>query len=162
MTDDQSHPAPTTELPRRGSILAIDWGERRIGLATSDETQTIAQPLGVLTRRTGRRFPLKRLRAYIDTYESAGLLLGLPLTADGEEGPTARRIRELAALLHVKTGLPVCLWDERMTTARVLREMRRSGAAPTGTVSHEEIDHLAATVLLQSYLDSRRAGEPQG
>ena len=88
MTDDRPPSQPVVELPRSGSILAVDWGEKRIGLATSDETQIIAHPLGVLTRRAGRRFPLKRLKEYLDTYESAGLLLGLPLTEDGEEEST--------------------------------------------------------------------------
>jgi putative Holliday junction resolvase len=162
MTDDRPPSQPVVELPRSGSILAVDWGEKRIGLATSDESQTIAHPLGVLTRRSGRRFPLKRLREYLDTYESTGLLLGLPLTEDGEDGPAARAVHALAELLHDKTGLPVALWDERMTTARVLRDMRGTGAgAGTDTPQppNKEIDHLAATVLLQSYLDSRRARE---
>ena len=162
MTDDRPPSQPVVELPRSGSILAVDWGEKRIGLATSDETQITAHPLGVLTRRAGRRFPLKRLKEYLDTYESAGLLLGLPLTEDGEDGPAARVVYELASLLHDKTGLPVVLWDERMTTARVLRDMRSAGAG-AGTrkqrASNKGIDHLAATVLLQCYLDSRRARE---
>ena len=163
MPDDRAPSLAVAELPRSGTILAIDWGEKRIGLSTSDETQTIAQPLGVLTRRAGRRFPLKRLREYLDTYGSTGLLLGLPLNEDGENGPAARMVHELAELLREKTGLPVVLWDERMTTARVLREMRGTGVG--GKAAHSSskgIDHLAATVLLQSYLDSRRAHETLG
>jgi putative Holliday junction resolvase len=134
--------------PVEGRLLAIDWGTKRIGLAVSDPTGTIAQPLATLRRRAGRRFPMQQLRTYLAEYHPVHIVVGLPLEPGGGEGPSARAARETAALIAAKTGLPVTLVDERMTTARA-REAEVMG----GRV---DIDQRAATVLLQSYLDSRR------
>jgi putative Holliday junction resolvase len=141
-------------LPRQGRLLALDWGTKRIGLAISDPSQTIAQPLATLRRRQGRRFPLAQLWAHLDTHQPSGIVVGLPLDAEGKEGPAARAARELGTLLAAKTGLPVALVDERMTTARVQAARRELGAR----VGHRspDPDQLAATVLLQAVLDRRR------
>lgn len=88
---------------KTGRLLGVDWGERRIGLALSDEAQVLAQPLATLTRRA---------------------------------------------------GLPVALWDERLTTARALAAVREMGGRVRGR--KEDLDALAAAILLQHYLDSRR------
>jgi len=135
-------------LPAEGRLLAIDWGEKRIGLAITDPTRTIAQPLATLTRRAGRRFPLKQLRAYLDEFAPVGIVLGLPLTPEGREGPAAAAVREVATLLADKTGLPVVLLDERMTTARAAE-----ADAVGGRVDR---DQRAAAVLLQMYLEAQR------
>lgn len=141
---------PNSALPAAGPLIGIDWGERRIGVAVSDPDRRLAVPLATLTRRTGRRFPLARLRPLLDERRPAGIVLGLPLTADGQEGPEARAVRELASLLEAKTGLPVICHDERMSTARVLRD-----AGPSRP-DRDDVDQLAATVLLQQYLDQHR------
>ena len=140
-------------LPVHGPILSIDWGTKRIGVALSDPHQTLAHPVGVLTRRTGRRFPLKQLRPLVDEYRPTGVLVGLPLEADGSEGESAAAARAAATAIRAKTQLPVLLLDERMTTARVLTAM---GGTNDSRGSHT-VDALAATVLLQSYLDSLRS-----
>ena len=67
--------------------MGVDWGERRIGLALSDETQTIAQPHTTLSRRTGKRFPMARLLAQLEEHAVVGVVVGLPLDASGAEGP---------------------------------------------------------------------------
>jgi putative Holliday junction resolvase len=136
--------------PAGGRILAVDWGTKRIGLALSDPTGTIAQPLATLTRRAGRRFPLRQLKAHLDQWGPGGIVMGLPLEADGSEGPAAQAAREAGRLIAEKTGLPVAFLDERMTTARALE------AGPTG--ERVDVDQRAATVLLQLYLDRRRTG----
>lgn len=141
-------------VPASGVLLAIDWGERRIGLAASDAGQTVAHPLGVLTRRTGRRFPLARLKPYLDQHAPVGLVLGLPLEPSGTAGPAARAVFELAEILLAKTHLPIAYCDERMTTARTRRAIRESGGDPANY--GDRLDALAATVLLQQFLDSRR------
>ena len=84
-------------IPPAGRILAVDWGERRIGLALSDETQTIATPLGTITRRAGKRFRMPEFLAHVTTHRPVGLVVGLPLTPDGDDGPSAVAARELAA-----------------------------------------------------------------
>ena len=135
-------------------LLAVDWGERRIGLALSDETQTLAQPLATLTRRTGKRFPMKDLLARLEQHEVAGVVVGLPLEASGAEGEPARAARALAEDIARRSGRPVELVDERFTTARVRRAVHEMGGKPRDRPG--DVDALAATLLLQHYLDSRR------
>ena len=135
-------------------MLAVDWGERRIGLSLSDESQRLAQPLTTLTRRAGKRFPMRQLRTLLEQHAVAGVIVGLPLDEQGEEGAPARAARELAAAIGRQTGRPVELWDERMTTARALQAVREMGGSARGRKG--DVDALAATLLLQHYLDARR------
>ena len=137
-----------------GRLLGLDPGERRIGIALSDPAQILAQPLTTLTRRAGKRFPMRRLIALVQEREVAGIVVGLPLAADGSEGGAARDARALAQDVAHHAGVPVDLWDERFTTARALRAVREMGGTSKGR--REEIDALAATLLLQHYLDTRR------
>ena len=134
----------------------MDWGARRIGLALSDETQTIAQPLTTLTRRAGRRFPMSRLLVLLEERGVAGVIVGLPLDAAGSEGEAAAAARTLAADVARRSGRPVALWDERFTTARALQSVREMGGTTRGRKG--DLDALAAAVLLQHYLDARRGG----
>jgi putative holliday junction resolvase len=149
-------------LPATGRILAIDWGEIRLGLALSDETQTLATPLETLVRRRGKRFPLARFLELVAQYEPSGLVVGLPLSGEGVEEKSAGAARELAESLKERSGLPVELWDERMSTARALAAIREQGGSTRGR--KDEVDSLAAAVLLQHYLDARRgtAGQQGG
>jgi putative Holliday junction resolvase len=133
-----------------GRVLAVDWGTKRIGVALSDPTGTLAQPLATLTRRGGRRFPLGQLKSHVDQWRPVEVVVGLPLEADGSEGAAAREAREAARLIGEKTGLPVALVDERMSTARALE------AARPETGDRVDVDQRAATVLLQLHLDRRR------
>ncbi len=141
-------------LPQDGRLLAIDWGEKRIGLAISDTGQHHAFPLGSLSRRQGRRFPLHQLKVFLDERAPVGVVFSLPLDESGAEGPPARQARVEGNLLRDKTGLPVAFFDERMTTARALGAIRDLGGSTDGRKA--EVDQLAATVLLQTYLDSHR------
>lgn len=140
--------------PTVGRLLGIDWGERRIGLALSDETQTLAQPLATLTRRTGKRFPMQPLLDHLATHRVVGVVVGLPLDASGAEGAPALAARALAADIERRTSRPVALWDERYTTARVRQAVREMGGKTRDRAA--DVDALAATVLLQHYLDGRR------
>ena len=135
-------------------MVALDWGEVRLGVAASDETQLIAGPLTTLVRRAGQRFPMKRFRELLETAEAVGVVVGLPLDQEGNEGESARAAKEVAADIARATGLPVNLVDERFSTARALRSVREMGGSTRGR--QEEVDALAATVLLQHFLDSRR------
>jgi putative Holliday junction resolvase len=137
-----------------GRLLAVDWGERRIGLALSDETQTLAQPLTTLTRRAGKRFPMRQLLTLLDAHGVAGVVVGLPLEPAGTEGTAARAARELATEIARRAARPVELWDERFTSARALQAVREMGASTRGRKG--DVDALAATLLLQHYLDARR------
>jgi putative pre-16S rRNA nuclease len=139
-----------------GRLLAVDWGERRIGLALSDESQTLAQPLTTLTRRAGKRFPMRRLLTLLEEHAVTGVIVGLPLAPEGTEGEPARAARELAREIARRAARPVELWDERFTTARALQAVREMGGSARGRKN--DVDALAATLLLQHYLDARRGG----
>jgi putative pre-16S rRNA nuclease len=142
-------------IPAHGRILGVDWGEIRIGLALSDESQFLATPLDTLVRRPGKRFPMPRFLELVTAHEPAGIVVGLPLTGEGDEGPSATAARELSEAIAARTALPLELWDERMSTARALGLIREQGGSTRGR--KEEVDALAAAVLLQHFLDSRRA-----
>lgn len=143
---------PPDGPPGEGRWVAVDWGTKRIGLAVSDPSGTIAQPLATLTRRAGRRLPMQQLRAHLDALRPVGIVVGLPLESDGSEGAAAREARATADLVAAKTGLPVTLVDERMTTARALE----AGHPKRG--ARVDVDQRAAVVLLQQFLDRRRRG----
>jgi putative Holliday junction resolvase len=143
-------------LPDAGRLLAVDWGEVRIGLALSDETQTLATPLETLVRRRGKRFPMGRFLELIAEHRPAGMVVGLPLSGEGVEEASAEAARELSGELAQRSGLPVELWDERMSTARALAAIREQGGSTRGRKG--DVDALAAAVLLQHFLDARRVG----
>lgn len=134
--------------PRR--ILAIDYGERRIGLAVSDPTGTIASPAGFVQRRLGKRPPIAELVRRAEAVGAEALVLGLPLNLAGEETPRSEEVRRIAAELERRTGLPTRLVDERFTTAAALRAIREMGGSTRGRKG--DVDALAATLLLQHAL----------
>ncbi len=138
-----------------GRILAVDWGERRIGLALSDETQTLAQPLTTLTRRAGKRVPMAQLLEQITKHQVVRIIVGLPLDENGAERDAAHAARALADDIKRRVGdLEVGMWDERMTTARVLAAIREMGGSTRGR--KEDVDAMAAALLLQHYLDTKK------
>ena len=141
-------------IPTTGRILGVDWGELRIGLALSDESQVLATPLETLHRREGKRFPMPRFLKLSATHNPVGIVVGLPLTPEGEEGESARAAREVATSIERRTGLPLELWDERMSTARALDAIRAQGGSTRGRKA--DVDSLAAAVLLQHFLEARR------
>jgi putative Holliday junction resolvase len=146
--------AGSATLPAAGRLLAVDIGEKRIGLALSDPSQSLAHPLATITRRTGRRFPMQQLRRHLEEHQPVGVVMGLPVAPSGAEDERAANARAVGQLIGDKTGLPVEYWDERMTTARALGAVRELGGSTRGREG--DVDQLAATVLLQNYLDSRR------
>jgi putative Holliday junction resolvase len=141
-------------LPSSGRLIAVDWGDVRIGLALSDESQVIATPLETLVRRLGKRFPMPRFLELVTQHGPVGVVVGLPLTPEGDEGPSAAGARELAEAIGRRARLPVDLWDERMSTARALAAIREQGGTTRGR--REDVDALAAAVVLQHYLEARR------
>jgi len=143
-------------LPSPGRLISVDWGEVRIGLALSDASQLLATPLETLVRRPGKRFPMPRFLALLAEHQPVGVVVGLPLTGEGAEESSAAAARELAGTIAARTSLPVELWDERMSTARALGLIREQGGSTRGR--REDVDALAAAVLLQHFLDTRRAG----
>jgi putative Holliday junction resolvase len=134
----------------RGRWMAVDWGERRIGLALSDPSGTIASPAGVVQRRAGKRPPIAELVRRAEALEARGIVMGLPLDGEGEDTPRATECRRVAAELARRTRLPVTLLDERYTTATAMRAIHEMGGKRRGREG--DVDALAATVLLQQAL----------
>jgi putative Holliday junction resolvase len=123
-------------------------------VARSDEGQVLASPLTTLRRRAGKRFPMPQLLALLDADPVVGIVVGLPIALDGSETDSSAAARALAELVGRRTGLPVELADERFTTAIALDAVREMGGSVRGR--KDDVDALAATVLLQQYLDHRR------
>jgi putative Holliday junction resolvase len=134
----------------------LDWGAIRFGVARSDEGQILASPLATLSRRAGKRFPMPQLLALLQAEPVVGIVVGLPISLEGHETPSSAAARALADDVGRRTGLPVELADERFTTALALDAVREMGGSTRGRKA--DVDALAATVLLQQYLDFRRAG----
>ena len=134
----------------RGRLLAVDYGERRIGLAISDPMGIIASPAGFILRRAGKRPPIAELIRRATALEARGFVVGLPLDENGEDTLRATEVRHLAEELERRTGLRVELIDERYTTAAARRAIREMG----GSTRHRrgDVDALAATILLQHAL----------
>lgn len=130
-----------------GRYLAVDLGDRRIGLAIADPTGTIASPAGWIGRRAGHRVPIAVLIAKATELEAKGFVVGLPLDGHGEEGPRALDARRLAEELTKRTGLEARLVDERFTTSAALRAIKQLGGSTRGRKG--DVDAVAATVLLQ-------------
>ncbi|HZT32394.1 MAG TPA: Holliday junction resolvase RuvX [Bryobacteraceae bacterium] len=138
------------ETPK-SRILALDLGRKRIGLAISDPLGITAQGLPNLERRN-KRADLAELGRLIREKEVGLILLGNPLHMSGREGRQSAWVREFAGALGDATGLPVKLWDERLTTVEASRVLRESGIGIEKRAA--AVDRLSAVILLQSYLDS--------
>ena len=138
-----------------GRILAIDWGEKRVGFAISDPRGVIASPAGHLVRRPGKRPPIAKIVQKAKELGATALVLGLPLDGNGDDTARAKDVRSAAEELKKRTGLPVELVDERYTTAAARRAVRELGGKPEERPG--DVDALAATVLLQHVLSMRSA-----
>ena len=134
-------------------VLGLDLGDRRIGIAISDETGTVAQGRGVYPRR-GSKEDLSYLAELCRQEGVERIVVGLPLNMDGSEGDQARKARAFAQALAVETGLPVELLDERLTTVEADRVLRKAGLRERKRRGVR--DELAAVLILQAWLDRRR------
>ena len=137
-----------------GRLVAIDWGERRIGLAASDELRMLATPAGVILRRAGKRPPVAEILRRMEVIGHVeGVVMGLPLDGDGNETPRCAEVRQVAGALTARSGMPVEFVDERYSTARAHRALHEAGGR-IGDHRHD-IDAMTAAILLQGVLDRR-------
>lgn len=137
---------------KHGRILALDVGARRIGIAVSDALGITAQGLTTLQRKN-KKTDLAALRAVLEEYQVAEIVVGFPLRMSGEEGAMSEKMAEFADLLRKHFTQPVYLWDERLTSAeanRILRSTDMSIEKRAGAV-----DRMAAILILQSFLAAR-------
>ena len=131
-------------------LLGLDVGTKTIGMALSDTTRLVATPFDTI-RRTRFRDDVQRLLSEIDRHGVGGVVVGLPISLDGSEGPRAQGVRQFAKNLLAHRDLPLAFWDERLSTAAVEREM--IAADLTRKRRAEIIDKVAAAYILQGLLN---------
>jgi putative Holliday junction resolvase len=139
-------------------VLALDLGTKRIGLAVSDDAQRVATPVGTLARHGDRPRLHREIADLVVEWEAGVLLLGLPIALDGTLGPAATAVLAERDELAEVVPVPVVVHDERMTTRIAERSLRERGDLDA-KARKEVIDQMAATVILQDWLDHGPHGE---
>ncbi|TNE56857.1 MAG: Holliday junction resolvase RuvX [Alphaproteobacteria bacterium] len=137
-------------LPAYGALIGLDLGTKTIGLALSDTSRLIASP-DVTLKKAKLSTDLENLKKTITAHEVAGIVLGLPRNMDGSEGPRAQSTRAFARNIDGPLGLPILLWDERLSTAAVTRTLLDADASRKRRA--EVVDKMAAAYILQGALD---------
>lgn len=137
----------------KGRVLALDLGEKRIGVAVSDGTRTIAQAL-TMFKRGSRREDFAQIGRLLAEQEANLLLIGLPIMLDGTEGEKAAWVRDYAAELGEHIAVPIVFFDEAFTTKEAESSLRARGKK--GRQIRQRVDAVAAAFILQGYLDAAR------
>ncbi len=134
-------------------ILGLDFGLRRIGIAISDPTGSMAQPLTVIEKQN-EGIDIQKIAHLIDEYDVGEVVVGLPVSLTGQIGPQARIVLEYVEKLRVRLEIPVKTWDERLTTSAAERTLTESGVKRARR--KEVVDKIAAAIILQNYIDSKK------
>jgi len=155
------NPSELKSLIRKGDrLLGLDVGTKTIGMALSDTTLLVATPFDTIRRKRFRE-DAARLVAEIERHRIGGIVVGLPVSLDGSEGPRAQGVRQFARNLLAQIDLPLAFWDERLSTAAVERGMIEADLSRKRRA--EIIDKVAAAYILQGLLDRiGRQGPPDG
>lgn len=156
MTTSDIHPdiASLIEaIPKGKRLLGLDIGDKTIGLAISDPTFMLASPVKTLNRSKKLKPTIDEMRTLIDAEDVGGLLVGLPVSMDGTEGPRSQATRDLTTELCTQLKLPAAFWDERLSTAAIERFLV-SEADMTRKRRKDVVDKMAAGYILQGALDS--------
>lgn len=138
----------TTSQGSAGRLLALDLGTKRVGVALSDELRITARPLPPIERRSWKDL-LRRVAAIIESYDAHGLVIGLPLSLDGAEGPAARDARAVAEKFQRSLSIPVYLQDERLTTVAATAQLKAAGRSDQQI--EREVHSEAATLILRDF-----------
>jgi putative holliday junction resolvase len=139
--------------------MGLDVGSRRIGVAVSDDLRLTAQPLLTVVRKKPRD-DVRSVARLVRRYECTEIVVGNPLHMSGEQSRQAEKTQVFAQAVADETGLPVHLWDERLTTAEAHRILYEAGKP---RAEHREVvDQVAAVIILQGFLDARKRGESSG
>ena len=133
-------------------IMALDIGEKRVGVAISDPDERVASPVVVLPSEEVRTCA-RSFRNVLEDWEPELIVCGLPMTLAGEEGPQAQRIKEFAAEVSRATSLPIEFADERLSSAEAKRSLREKGLSQKAM--RGKVDMIAASLFLQTWLDAR-------
>jgi putative Holliday junction resolvase len=137
--------------------LGVDYGDRHIGLAISDSLGLIAQPLATIQLEGSESVRKAAVREIVQSHDVGLIVVGMPLRMDGSEGSRAEKTRTFAAWLEKAAGVPVAFWDERLTTHQALRSVQEQKVRIKSKRS--VVNQIAAVIILQGYLESRRDDE---
>ena len=140
--------------------LGLDVGSKRVGIAVSDELGLTVQPVMTLELRRSPREDLRSIARLARRYGVAGIVVGNPLHMSGEASPRAAKVQAFAAELGALTGLPVTLWDERLTTEEAHRMLYEAGH--TRQEHGKLVDQVAAVLILESFLEEIKRGRLAG
>lgn len=140
-----------TAQSMRGRVLGLDIGGRRVGIAISDELRMVASPISVVVRD---QHAVERIGKIASEHHVVLIVAGLPTNMSGKEGPQAQATRDFATEVSRHLGIPVGYWDERLSSALAERMMIESGSRRE--VRKSRIDAVAASLILQGFLDSNR------
>ena len=133
--------------------MGIDYGERRIGVAVSDPTGVLATPVDTIIRRKGKRPPLARMERVARERDVKMLVVGLPLTLEGQENEWCEEVRAFGDALAMRLEVPVAYVDERFTSVRAEQAIRSIGLSKRDREDKARVDAAAAAIILQSWLD---------
>jgi len=154
--DESKEARPESSLDAPPRFLALDIGNRRIGVAVSDELGLTAQPVLTLERRRNMREDLRSLGRLARKYGVVAIVVGNPVHLSGDVSPQAKKTQAFAAQLGELTGLPIHLWDERLTTREAHQILYEAGHARQ---QHRRVvDQVAATLILQSFMEKQGSG----
>ena len=152
---------PLGERPRPGPALGVDLGTRRIGISVSDTARVLARPHAVIDRSGDDAADREAIAALVEETGATVVVVGLPLSLSGRDGPAATRARAEIAALSARLEVPVRALDERLTTVEATRRLAEVRSEHAGrrragrrTAVRRVVDDVAATVILQSWLDS--------
>ena len=147
-----TRPQLAATVPRHARLIGMDPGAEEVGMALSDVSRMVASPFQTVKRgKLGQMATF--IRAVAQEHGVAGLVVGVPLSLDGSFGPAAQASRDWAMDLSAQTGLPTCLWDERLSSSAVNRMLIQE-ADLSRAKRAEAVDKLAAAYILQAALDS--------
>ncbi len=135
------------------TIIGIDYGRKRLGIAVSDAGHKIATPLTIIERR-GAELDASAIRKVAEEHGATGIVVGLPLRTDGKPSEMADEATAFAEGIREQTGLPVEMWDERLSTAQAERAMLDADISRARR--KKSLDKAAAQIILQSYLDAQQ------
>lgn len=139
-------------LPRHARLLGVDPGRKQVGLALSDVSRVVASPFQTV-KRGKLTAMVAHIRQIAQQQDVAGMIVGIPLSLDGSFGPAAQAAKDWAMALSDQTGLPTCLWDERLSSSAVNRMLIKE-ADLSRKKREGVVDQLAAAYILQAALDS--------
>ena len=137
-------------------IMAVDYGDARTGLAVCDRTEFLASPIGTIEERNAQLLAMK-VAHMAQQYEVGEIIVGLPLNMNGSRGPRAEKCEAFANMLNELTEIPVNMWDERSTTVSAHNILNETNVR--GKKRKAVVDTVAATVILEAYLEYRRKNQ---